>query len=132
MKLNIDLDDNELSEVVENGIKGLSDEALTDIAKKAVTEYLSDPNVMSTIAFGKSSYSSYPNYDSPRQWFIDLLKNSFSADEIEEYRKKLFDHLNKQKDQIIVKALSLAFSEALLSSDMRNNIYHAICGGLRE
>ena len=36
MKLSIDIDDAELNEVITNGIKGLSTETITDLAKEAL------------------------------------------------------------------------------------------------
>ena len=40
MKLSIDIDDAELNEVITNGIKGLSTETITDMAKEALNSYL--------------------------------------------------------------------------------------------
>lgn len=125
MKLSIDVNDEEFSKIVENGIKGLSNETLTEIAKNAVSEFLTDPKVIGSLAFEKHSYCNVPDYDKPRNWFINLLEKSFSMDEIKEYSQKFLSILDENKSQIIINALALAFSESLLDSDLKTMIYRS-------
>lgn len=125
MKLSIDVNDEELSKIIENGIKGLSNETITEIAKNAVSEFLSDPKVICSLVFEKLSYCNVPDYDKPRNWFLNLLKNSFSSDEIKEYSQKFLSILDENKSQIIINALALAFSESLLDSDLKTMIYRS-------
>lgn len=130
MNLSIEINDEELSEIIEKGIKNLSDETITEIAKGAVSNFLSDKQTIASLAFQRINYSPYNrviDYDSPRQWFVDLIKSSFSEDEVKEYRQKLLKTLDEEKDQIVLKAISRAFAKALVTEDFRNEVYNVLC-----
>ena len=117
MTLSFEISDDELNEIVSKGVKNLSEETITDIAKQAISEYLSDRDVIAHLIF--SSYSGYMQYDSPKKWFLDMLANSFSDDEIKEYRAKILKTLDDEKREIVIDVLSKIFSEKLVNDEMK-------------
>ena len=117
MVLSFEISDDELNEIVSNGVKRLSDETVTEIAKQAISEYLSKPETIMSLAF--EHYGGYPHYDSPKKWLLDMLSNSFSTDEIKEYRAKLLQTVDDENHEIVVEVLSKIFSEKLVNDEMK-------------
>ena len=130
MNLSIEINDEELFEIVEKGIKNLSDETITEIAKEAVSKFLSNKEIIAALAFEKTGYGGVykiTDYDRPRQWFTDIIKNSFSEDELKEYSQKFLKTIDEEKDQIILKAITRVFANSLVTDDLRRAVYDAMC-----
>lgn len=129
MNLSIEVNDKELTEIVEKGIKNLSSETINEIAKKAISEFFSKKEVMEALAFQKVGYGSfgtYTDYDRPREWLLGIIKSSFSEDELKEYRQKLLKTIDEERDQIILKAITRAFADALVTEDFKKQLYNAM------
>ncbi len=56
MKLSIDIDDAELNEVITSGIKGLSTETITDLAKEALNSYLQTNEGIEGVIFEDTTF----------------------------------------------------------------------------
>ena len=122
MNLTINVDDQEFSKIIENGIKGLSNETITELAKNAVSEYLSNEKVIQTLIFEKDRFGYGTNLNIPRCWFIRLIENSFSIEELAEYRKKFFNLVDRDGKEIVISAIAEAFANLLVNDDMKTNL----------
>jgi len=122
MNLTINVDDQEFSKIIENGIKGLSNETITELAKNAVSEYLSNERVIQALIFEKDRFGYGTNLDNPRGWFIRLVENSFSIEEIAEYRKKFFNLVDRNGKEIVISAIAEAFANLLVDDGMKTNL----------
>lgn len=122
MNLTINVDDQEFSKIIENGIKGLSNETITELAKNAISQYLSNERVIQALAFDKGSWGYGSEFDRPRDWFVRLLGNSFSQEEVAEYRKKFFDLIDQKGNEIVITAMSEAFADMLVTSSMKTDL----------
>lgn len=121
MTLSIDINDQELKEVVEKGVKELSSETVGEIAKEAIKNYMQDPEVMKKLLFEReenNGYSyGYTRYTNPQKWFLNLFANCFTPEEIQEYRQKMLDIVEQEKDGIIIKTLAEIFSKMLVTDE---------------
>ena len=122
MQLTVELNDDELKNVIVGGIKNLSDETITELAKTAVSAFLSKPDVMWDLIYKKPS-SSYGGFretrSQPAEWFTNMLTNSFSPEEVETYRKMIFTTIEEHKKDLVVDAMAQCFSKSLISYDMQ-------------
>lgn len=98
---------------VQKGIEGLSNETITQIAKDAISSYLSDPKVMEKILFKERQY--YSSGPELRNEIVRILENSFTADEVEKYRKMLFAAVEQRGEDIMIKTLASIFSNMLMT-----------------
>lgn len=121
MKLSIDIDDNELNEAITKGIKGLSSETITELAKGAVSEYLTTPNGIKDVLYKKAD--GYRQEPKIRDEVYKMLANSFSEEEIAKYRKILFDTLEKEGSNLLLAALSKAISDLMCDSSFKEGIF---------
>jgi hypothetical protein len=121
MTLSIDINDQELKEVVEKGIKELNSETVGEIAKEAIKNYMQNPEVMKNLLFEcEKRYSyDYTYYSNPQKWFLDLFANCFTHEEIEDYRQKMLSIVEQEKEGIIIKTLAEIFSKMLVTDEFR-------------
>jgi len=113
MKLSVEIADSVLDGAVQKGIEGLSNETITQIAKDAISSYLSDPKVMEKILFKERQY--YSSGPELRNEIVRILENSFTADEVEKYRKMLFAAVEQRGEDIMIKTLASIFSNMLMT-----------------
>ena len=132
MTLSIDINDQELKEVVEKGIKELSSETVGEIAKEAIKNYMQDPEVMKELLFEREKGYGYTYFSNPQKWFLDLFTNCFSPEEIQEYRQKILGIVEQEKEGIIVKTLAEMFSKLLVTDEFRYQLQDSIAHIVRN
>ena len=124
MKLSIDIDDAELNEVITNGIKGLSTETITDLAKEALNSYLQTKDGIEGVIYkGKRN-----SWDTPelRPEIVQMLQNSFDKEEVEVYRAKIFKALEERGGDLMIKVLAEVFSRFLMTEDTKRDIAYSL------
>lgn len=121
MQVTINIEDHDLKTAVERGITALSTETISELAKEALTAYMMDPKNMRELVFRKSSYG-YPNDPVLRDYVQKMITNSFSAEEISEYRQKLFDVIEKDGNQLLTSTLAQIFSNMLMSESVKMDL----------
>lgn len=129
MQLTVELNDDELKNAIVGGIEKLSNETITELAKTAISAFLSKPDVIWDLIFKKpgNSYNSWrETRNEPAPWFTDMLTNSFSQEEVEQYRKMIFNTLEEHKRDIVVDAMAQCFSKSLISYDMQLQLAHLL------
>lgn len=124
MKLTIDINDDELNSALAQGIKNLSSETITELAKDAISSYLqTNEGIESVIYRNKRTVWDTPEL---RPEILKLLENSFSNEEIASYRSKIFQALDSKGDSLMVEILANVFSRMLLTEATRQDIAEAI------
>lgn len=121
MQVTININDHDLKTAVERGIAALSTETISDLAKEALTAYMMDPKNMHELIFRKSSYG-YSNEPIVRDYIQKMITNSFSADEVSEYRQKLFDVIENHGDQLLTSTLARIFSNMLMNESVKADL----------
>ena len=123
MQITVDINDDALREAMEKGVKSLSEETLTEMAKEALQAYMLDPKNLYDLVFRYSRDRYYNNQNSEvRPEILKLLTNSFSEAEIEEYRQKIFQTIDKYGDHLLVRTLAQIFSGMLMTESARNEL----------
>lgn len=124
MKLSIDIDDAELNEVITSGIKGLSTETITDLAKEALNSYLQTNEGIEGVIY-KGRRNAWDTQEL-RPEIVQMLQNSFNKEEVEVYRAKIFKALEERGGDLMIKVLAEVFSRFLMTEDTKRDIAYAI------
>lgn len=119
MQITVDINDDALKETMEKGVKGLSEETLTEMAKEALQAYMLDPNNINDLVFTYKRKGYYDQNADVRPEIMKLLMNSFSKEEVEEYRQKLFQAIDKHGDKLLVRTLAEIFSGMLMTESAK-------------
>lgn len=122
MQITVDINDDTLREAMEKGVKSLSEETLTNMAKEALQAYMLDPKHLDDLVFQVQRRSYYDQNVVVRPEILKSLMNSFSKEEIEEYRQKLFQAIDKHGDQLLVRTLAEIFSGMLMTESAKNEL----------
>ena len=119
MQITVNINDEAMTAAIEQGVRGLSNEQLTEIAKEAVTAYMMNPNNIQDIVLVTDRYSRETNV---RPEFLKMLMNSFSQNEIEAYRQKLFDVIDKHGEKLLTDTLAKVFASMLVTNEFKNEL----------
>lgn len=119
MQITVNINDEALTAAIEQGVKGLSDEQLAEITKEAIMAYMMDPNNIKKIVFKTDVFSRETEV---RPEFLQMLTNSFSQSEIEAYRQKMFDVIDKHGENLLANTLAQVFSSMLLTNEFKNEL----------
>ena len=122
MQITVDINDDALRETMEKGVKGLSEETLTNMAKEALQAYMLDPKNIDDLVFWSRRNSYYNQNNEVRPEIMKMLMNSFSKEEVEEYRQKLFQAIDKHGDQLLVRTLAEIFSGMLMTESATSEL----------
>lgn len=119
MQITVNINDEALTTAIEQGVRGLSNEQLTEIAKEAVTAYMMNPNNIEEIMFERNIFTRETKV---RPEFLKMLTNSFSQNEIEAYRQKMFDIIDKHGEKLLTDTLAKVFASMLLTEEFKNEL----------
>lgn len=128
MQLTINIDDDVLSKSVEEGIASLDKEEIGKMAREAIINYLSQDNNLNKLLFNQQTFDSYSgqyrttDYGKPRDWFINILKPTFTAEDVEPYKEKVLAMVDDRKESIVVKALCEMFSSMLVTDQFKDSL----------
>ena len=120
MQITVDINDESLKAAMEKGISGLSNEQLTEMAKEAMQAYMMDPRNLENIVFDKRNYIT--GTDKIRPEIMKMLLDSFTKEEVEEYRQKIFKLIDIYGDRLMVRTLAEIFGNMLMTEDAKNKL----------
>ena len=130
MQINVNIDDNELTEAITKGIKNLSEDTINDLAKQAICEFLQNKECLEGILFETNRNYGYPGYSvdytRPRSWFVNLAQNSFDDSEVKKYREILYNQISENGTRVVISTLAKVLSGMMFSTDAQNQFAYAL------
>lgn len=125
MQLTVNIEDKDLNDLITKGVKGLSEETLTDLAKEALMNYLTSKEGLEAILYGAPSRY-YGESREMRSYIVKMLTESFTKEEVEQYRQKLFQTMENNFDKLMSDTLAKVFINMLCSSEFKNELYSSM------
>lgn len=92
MNVTVELNDEQLSALIKEGIQNLDAETKQELVVSAIKEYLSDPNVMNKLIFSQTGYG----YNAPSQFFRELVVKNVEDSKIKELQDQMIDYAAKK------------------------------------
>ena len=132
MNFTINIDDETLQKSLEQGVLKIDPERVAELAEKAVFEYLQQPRVIEQILFEKSGYYNGSDYNNPRRWFVEVIKECFSSEDVIPFKKQVLETVNSRGESIVVKTMAEVFSSMLMNDDMKNKLSVAFANAIRR
>lgn len=124
MKLEIDVNNEQLDEIINKGIKELSPETVAELCKQAIVDYVTKPEIIERIIF-KSHIDRCGNYSYvDRDHFTDLFESiimkGLSEDELKKYRELFFKQVGEiNKTELMSNVMATVFVNSLMGSEER-------------
>lgn len=125
MQLTVNIEDKDLNDLITQGVKGLSEETLTDLAKEALMNYLTSKEGLEAILYGAPSRY-YGETREMRSYIVKMLTESFTKEEVEQYRQKLFQTMENNFDKLMSDTLAKVFINMFCSSEFKNELYSSM------
>lgn len=123
MKLEIDVNDKQLDEIINKGIKELSLETVAELCKQAIVDYVTKPEIIERIIFKSHtdwSGSYYVNRDQFTDLFESIIMKGISEDELKKYRELFFKQVGEiNKTELMSNVMATVFVNSLMGSEER-------------
>lgn len=116
MNVTVELNDEQLSALIKEGIQNLDAETKQELVVSAIKKYLSDPNVMNKLIFSQTGYS----YSAPSQFFRELVAKNIDDSKIKELQDQMIDYAAKNKADILCKVLADTLAQSVMTSEFRD------------
>lgn len=115
MNVTVELNDDQLSALIKEGIQNLDAETKQELVISAVMKYLNDPNVMNKLIFSQTGYG----YNTPSQFFRELIAKNIENSKIEELQDQMIDYAAKNKSDILCKVLADTIARSVMTEGFK-------------
>lgn len=124
MKLEIDVNDKQLDEIINKGIKELNPETVAELCKQAIADYVTKPEIIERIIFkSRADWSgnySYVDRDHFTDLFESIIMKGISEDELKKYRELFFKQVGEiNKTELMSNVMATVFVNSLMGSEER-------------
>ena len=116
MNVTVELNDEQLSALITEGIQNLDAETKQELVISAIKKYLSEPSVMNKLIFSQTGY----NNNSPSQLFRELLYNNIEGSKIKELQDQMIDYAAKNKSDILCKVLADTIAHSIMTEGFKD------------
>ena len=115
MNVTVELNDDQLSALIKEGIQNLDAETKQELVISAVMKYLNDPNVMNKLIFSQTGYGC----NTPSQFFRELVAKNIENSKIKELQDKMIDYAAKNKSDILCKVLADTIARSVMTEGFK-------------
>lgn len=131
MQLTVNIEDETLNDLITQGVKSLSEETLTDLAKEALMNHLMSKEGLEAILYGAPTRY-YGETRELRSYITKMLTNSFTKEEVEQYRQKLFQTMENDFDKLMSNTLAKVFVNMFCTNEFQNELYNSMYRMINE
>lgn len=116
MNVTVELNDEQLSALITEGIQNLDAETKQELVISAIKKYLSEPSVMNKLIFSQTGY----NYNAPSQFFRELVDKNIEGSKIKELQDQMIDYAAKNKSDILCKVLADTIAHSIMTEGFKD------------
>lgn len=116
MNVTVELNDEQLSALITEGIQNLDAETKQELVVSAIKKYLSEPGVMNKLIFSQTGY----NYNTPSQFFRELVAKNIEDSKIKELQDQMIDYAAKNKSEILCKVLADTIAHSVMAESFKD------------
>lgn len=116
MNITVELNDEQMSALITEGIQNLDAETKQELVISAIKKYLSEPSVMNKLIFSQTGYS----YNAPSQFFKELVAKNVENSKIKELQDQMIDYAAKNKSDILCKVLADTIAHSIMTEGFKD------------
>lgn len=120
MTVNIEINDEQLKTLAEEGLKALDSETMGSIFRDALVKYLEDPNVIDDLVFERGLYGSRTGR--LNQDFVNIFSKTMTPDDMSDVKNTLLDSIKKNHREILEDVLVKALTNALFTYENQEKL----------
>ena len=129
MQVNINIDDTQMSKLINDGINALDDETVTKIARQSLCKAFEDPEIAKTILLEKRGI--YGDTEL-RSWARDAISQSLTTADYEKFKDLVFAAIGEHAKDIIVETLAKTLTANLFHHENKRHFMAEIVQAVKN
>ena len=118
MQVNINIDDTQMSKIINDGINARDAETVTNIARQSLCKAFEDPEIAQTILFEKRGIYGFTEI---RPWVSAAISKSLTEADYEKFKDLVFAAIGEHAKDIIVETLAKTLANNLFHYENKDN-----------
>ena len=127
MNITVNIDDTQMSKLINDGISALDDETVTNIAKQSLREAFKNTELARDILFERKNY-----YYELREWAKTAIAKTLTTADYEKFKALVFEALGEHAKDIIIETLAKTLSNNLFTYEQQNTFGATLVNAIKE
>ena len=127
MNITVNIDDTQMSKLINDGINALDNETVTNIAKQSLREAFKNTELARDILFERKNY-----YYELREWAKTAIAKSLTTADYEKFKDIVFEALGEHAKDIIVETLAKTLSNNLFTYEQQRTFGETLLNAIKE
>ena len=129
MNITVNIDDTQMSKLINDGINALDNETVTNIARQALCKAFENPELSQLILFEKRGI--YADHEL-RQWAKNAISQSLTTADYEKFKALVFEAIDKHAKDIIVETLAKTLTDNLFTYEQQRTFGATLVNAIKE
>lgn len=129
MNITVNIDDTQMSKLINDGINALDGETVTNIARQALCKALEDPELSQLILFEKRGVFDDPEL---REWAKKAISQSLTTADYEKFKALVFEAIDKHAKDIIVETLATTLTNNLFTYEQQRTFGTTLVNAIKK
>lgn len=127
MNITVNIDDTQMSKLINDGINALDDETVTNIAKQSLREAFKNTELARDILFERKNY-----YYELREWAKTAIAKTLTTADYEKFKDIVFKALGEHAKDIIIETLAKTLSNNLFTYEQQRTFGETLLNAIKE
>ena len=127
MNITVNIDNTQMSKLINDGINALDDETVTNIAKQSLREAFKNTELARDILFERKNY-----YYELREWAKTAIAKTLTTADYEKFKALVFETLGEHAKDIIVETLAKTLSNNLFTYEQQRTFGETLLNAIKE
>ena len=127
MNITVNIDNTQMSKLINDGINALDDETVTNIAKQSLREAFKNTELARDILFERKNY-----YYELREWAQTAIAKTLTTADYEKFKDIVFEALGEHAKDIIIETLAKTLTNNLFTYEQQRTFGTTLVNAIKE
>lgn len=127
MNITVNIDNTQMSKLINDGINALDNETVTKIAKQSLREAFKNTELARDILFERKNY-----YYELREWAKTAIAKTLTTADYEKFKDIVFEALGEHAKDIIIETLAKTLSNNLFTYEQQRTFGETLLNAIKE
>lgn len=127
MNITVNIDNTQMSKIINDGINALDDETVTNIARQSLCEAFKNTELARDILFERKNY-----YYELREWAQTAIAKALTTSDYEKFKALVFEAIDKNAKDIIIETLAKTLTNNLFTYEQQRTFSATLIDAIKE
>lgn len=127
MNITINIDDTQMSKLVNDGINALDDMTVKNIAKQSLCEVFKNTEMAREILFEKDKYYNYKL----RGWAEAAIEKTLTEEDFKQFKEIVFSAIGEHAKDLVVETLARTLTNSLFTYEQQRTFGDKLVSAIR-